>query len=193
MLSLSGPIRLEEEGGKRRLVNGGNLELRDAMLVDQAGPAERVERWLGTIAAGASVELDRQDGQKPPDRIDAGPGPDANAFLSELRTNREFRDENQGELRLVAWVSGPTPGQLIEPAVDRQRGFTAVVVHLRSGRTPSPDGRRYNRLAVGDPTIDERQFEQMQTTSPSSAPRRGRTKSSRRPPSTAPAKAETNQ
>ena len=40
---------------------------------------------------------------------------------------------------------------MIEPAVDRHRGFTAVLVHLRSGSPPSPDGRRYNRLAAGDP------------------------------------------
>ena len=58
MLTLSGAIRLEEEGGKRRVVNGGELELRDAILIDQAGPDERRERWLGTIAAGATVEID---------------------------------------------------------------------------------------------------------------------------------------
>ncbi len=74
MLSLAGPIRLEDEGGKRRLVNGGELELRDAILIDRAGPTERRERWLGTIAAGAAVEIDGQDGQKPPERVDAGPG-----------------------------------------------------------------------------------------------------------------------
>jgi hypothetical protein len=193
MLSLSGPIRLDEEGGKRRVVNGGELELHDAILIDQSGPAERVERWLGTIAAGASVEIDGRDDEKPPERVDAGPGPDANPFLSELRTNQEIREENQGELRLVAWVAGPTPGQVIEPAVDRHRGFTAVVVHLRSGSTPSPDGRRYNRLAAGEPTIDERQFEQMQTTSPPSMQRRGQTKTSRRRLSAPPVGARPNQ
>ena len=153
MLALSGPIRLEEEGGKRRVVNGGELELRDAILIDQAGPTERRERWLGTIAAGAAVEIDGPAEEKPPERVAAGPGPDANPFLAELRTNWEPREENQGELRLVAWVAGTTGGQVIEPAVDRHRGFTAVLVHLRSGSPPSPDGRRYNRLAAGEPEL----------------------------------------
>jgi hypothetical protein len=31
--------------------------------------------------------------------------------------------------------------------VDRHRGFTAVVVHLRMGPSPAPDGPRYNFLA----------------------------------------------
>jgi hypothetical protein len=41
------------------------------------------------------------------------------------------------------------PGQVIEPPVDRHRGFTAVIVHLRCGPPPSPDGPRYNLLALG--------------------------------------------
>jgi hypothetical protein len=186
MLTLTGPIRLEEEGGKRRVVNGGELELRDAILIDRTGTTELRERWLGTIAVGAAVEIDGQDGQKPPERVDAGPGPDANPFLAELRTNWETREENQGELRLVAWVAGTTRGQVIEPAVDRHRGFTAVVVHLRSGSTPSPDGRRFNRLAAGDPEVEARVFEQMQMQMQTQGQpaRRGQVpaKSFRRPP-----------
>ena len=68
-----------------------------------------------------------------------------------MRTSLGDREEDQGELRLVAWVAAPIGGQVIEPAIDRQRGFTAVLVHLRSGTPPSPDGRRYNLLAEGSP------------------------------------------
>jgi hypothetical protein len=188
LLSLSGPIRIEEEGGKRRVVNGSELELRDAILIDRAGSDELRERWLGTIAAGAAAEIDGQEGQKAPERIEAGPGPDANPFLAELRTNWETREENQGELRLVAWVAGTTRGQVIEPAVDRHRGFTAVVVHVRSGSTPSPDGRRYNRLAASDPEIEALYLEQQQQTTTQPA-RRGRapTKVFRVPMPTGPA------
>jgi hypothetical protein len=81
--------------------------------------------------------------------------------LTELRTNWEAREENQGEVRLVAWVAGTSGGQVIEPAVDRRRGFTAVLVHLRSGTTPSPDGRRYNRLAANEPGLEARYLEEM--------------------------------
>jgi hypothetical protein len=163
MLSLSGAIRLDEEGGKRRVVNGGELELRDAILIDQAGQDERRERWLGTIAAGAAVELGGTAMEQPSERIAASPGPDANPFLAELRANWEPREENQGELRLVAWVAGTTSGQVIEPAVDRRRGFTAVLVHLRAGSPPSPDGRRYNRIAGAEPELEARYLEQMKT------------------------------
>ena len=69
-----------------------------------------------------------------PERFQSGPGPDLNPFLAELRTNWEPREENQGEVRLVAWVAGTPSGQVIEPAVDRHRGFTAVLVHLEAVR-----------------------------------------------------------
>ena len=154
MLSLNGPIRLEGDAGGRRLVNDSELELRDAILIDAVGPAERHERSLGTIAAGSSLEIGTAAGQDPPSRVDAGAGPDPNSFLSALRTTWWPREEDQGELRLVAWVAGPVGGQVIEPAVDRKRGFTAVIVHLRSGSPPSPDGRRYNLMAARDAELD---------------------------------------
>jgi hypothetical protein len=154
LLTLGGTIRLEGEAGKRQVVNGSELELRDAILIDLANPNERRERWLGTIAPGASVDIDVSHDEKPPKRFETGPGPDANPFLRELRTTSERREQNKGEIRLVAWAMGTPPGQVIEPAVDRRRGFTAVVVHLRSGNPPSPDGLIYNRLAGGTPSVE---------------------------------------
>jgi hypothetical protein len=156
MLTLGGPIRLEGDAGKRQVVNGSELELRDAILIDLADPNERRERWLGTIAAGASIDIDGSPDEEPPTRVETGPGPDANPFLKELRTTREPGERNQGELRLVAWIAGTTAGQVIEPAVDRRRGYTAVIVHLRSGSPPSPDGLVYNRLAGGEPAVESR-------------------------------------
>ena len=171
MLALGGPIRLEGDAGKRQVVNRSELELRDAILIDLANPNERRERWLGTIAAGASIEIDSSAGEKPPTRFDTGPGPDANPFLKELRTTREPGERNQGELRLVAWMAGPTAGQAIEPAVDRRRGFTAVMVHLRSGSPPSPDGLVYNRLADGAPAVEPRNPTRANSARPGSASR----------------------
>ena len=156
MLTLGGPIRLEGEGDKRQVVNGSELELRDAILIDLANPNERREHWLGTIAAGASVNIDGAPDESIPRRFETGPGPDANPFLKELRATSERREPNQGEIRLVAWSPGTPAGQVIEPAVDRRRGFTAVVVHLRSGSPPSPDGMVYNRLADGARAADSR-------------------------------------
>ena len=94
-----------------------------------AGPSGASAGWARSPRAPPSRSTDRPR-QKPPERVAAGPGPDANPFLAELRTNWEPREENQGELRLVAWVAGTTGGQVIEPAVDRHRG-------LHRGRGPS--------------------------------------------------------
>jgi hypothetical protein len=147
MLTLAGALHIVEEGGKRKIVNETQLELRDAILIDSAAAGDQNERSLGTMAPGASIEIDAHKSEAPVAKVIAGPGPDPNPFLEALRGAWEHREEEQGELRLVAWLPAPIKGQVIEPAIDRQRGFTAVLVHLRNGPPPSPDGRRYNRLA----------------------------------------------
>ncbi len=193
MLSLSGAVRLAETEGKRQIENGSQLELRDAVLIESTGPGKRQERWLGTIKSGATIEIVPEPaGAIPPlARVDAGPGPDANPFLQALRSTWDDREENQGELRLVAWARDTLPGQVIEPPVDRKRGFTAVLVHLRSGPPPSPDGRRYNLMAAGN----KEDPPQVQTIAVEGVASRPATKGARRmpppPPSTttvAPAK-----
>src|SRR5262249_31821509 len=148
MLTLKGPIRTEEEGGNRRIVNLSELDLRDAILIEPGDPGEPVQRWLGTIQSGASVAIGSAELKEPPAPVEFGPGPNPNPFLEELRSASEPRAENQGELRLVAWIPPPIGGQVIAPAIDRRRGFTAVLVHVRIGSPPSPDGRRYNILAA---------------------------------------------
>ncbi len=149
MLTLKGPIRLEGDGNSRRLVNETEFDLRDAILVEAGAMNVLEERRLGTITAGSSVTLDGATNAEQPEDVQAGPGPDPNRILSELRMNWESRPEEQGELRLVAWAADPIGGQVIQPAIDRRRGFTAILVHVRSGSPPSPDGRRYNLLAAG--------------------------------------------
>jgi hypothetical protein len=149
--TMAGGIRLEEDGSARKVVNGSELELRDATLIDITGPDrdQWKERYLGTIAPGASVEIGAAGAAESPQKIDAGSGPDFDTFLRAVRTTWERRDENAGEIRLVAWVARTMPGQVIEPPPDRLRGSTAVLVHLRNGPPPSPDGEHYNRLALG--------------------------------------------
>ncbi len=149
--TMAGAIRLEGDGASQQVVNGTELELRDAMLIDITGPDRDTwkERYLGTIAPGASVEIGEAGRGEFPEKIEAGPGPDVNPVVSAIRTTWENRDENYGEIRLVAWVAKTMPGQVIEPPPDRRRGYTAVLVHLRSGPPPSPDGQHYNILALG--------------------------------------------
>ena len=57
------------------VVNGSELELRDAVLIDLAGPNERRERYLGTIAPGASVAIDRAARRRSRRRGRVGPRP----------------------------------------------------------------------------------------------------------------------
>jgi hypothetical protein len=147
MLALKGPIRLEGEGKSQKIVNECGQELRDATLIDFTGPGEANEQYVGTIAAGASVEISKLKDQPRSVPAELASRPDPTSVLGELRSYFEDRPENRGELRLVALVPAVVPGQVIEPPVDRQRGFTAVVVHLRCGSPPPPENYRYNLLA----------------------------------------------
>jgi hypothetical protein len=157
MANMPGSVTLATDQGPRRVVNDTDLELRDAVLIDLNGPKDRAETYLGTIGPRASVEVKAQPAPQP--QPAAHEGPAHAAVLKELRAYYEDRPENSGEIRLVAWSPKPAGGQKIEPAVDRHRGFTAVVVHLRQGPPPSPDGARYNGLALAserNPVVQRR-------------------------------------
>jgi len=154
MADLGGTIDLESPAdGPRRVVNRTDLELRDAVLIDPgAGPDDPGRsRPLGTIGPGATVELPARDAAdpdppapaSPPRSVDDGwlePEP----FLAPLREYDWGGPEDKGELRLVAWARRPQPGQEIEPPVDRHRGFTLVLAHLRYGPPPPPEGPMYD-------------------------------------------------
>lgn len=147
MVNLPGAIRLDTREEPYKIVNATDLELRDAVLVEVGnGPdSERKETYLGTIGPGSNVV------------VKSVPSPEGDPFstvipnpvsiLREFRDYFEDRPENSGEVRLVAWSPTIWGGQKIEPPIDRQRGVSVVVVHLRSGALPAPDGPRYNYLA----------------------------------------------
>ena len=145
LAGLSGSVDLVTGDGPPRVVNSTDLVLRDAVLIDLNGPKDRKETYLGTIGAGTTVEV---KATPEPKDVEAPRPFDPAPLLRELRRNFEDRPENSGEVRLVAWVPQALGGQQVEPAVDRHRGLTAVVVHLRTGPPPSPDGLIYNTLAA---------------------------------------------
>jgi hypothetical protein len=121
------------------------------------------------------VELGATAAAAVPDRVESPAGPDPNPILLALRTTWERRDENAGEVRLVAWVPRAMPGQVIDPPVDRQRGFTAVIVHLRSGPPPNPGGPHFDILSMGPekvPAVDPRPGVQLGTPTIFSGPAR---------------------
>jgi hypothetical protein len=152
MVGLGGRISLEaDEEGRRVINNLTELELRDAALIDVTG---RRRYPIGTIAPGSSVAvgdewqaLDKEDREVPTP-------PDCWANIGGLRDRIDAYEpkgpQEVGELRLVAWTDKAWPGLAIAPSVDRQRGVTLVVVHMRFGPPPSPDGPTYD-LAVANP------------------------------------------
>lgn len=143
-----GSITLTSSGdGPQQIVNDTDMELRDAVVVDINGPKDRQETYLGTIAPRKTAELKAATDEFPPITPPDGPNPES--ILKHLREYYEATPESSGEIRLVAWTPKPVGGQAIEPAPDRHRGFAAVVVHLRYGPPPSPDGPAYNALALG--------------------------------------------
>lgn len=147
MLDLPGPIAIEEDGPRRTIRNGSGLELRDSTLVEYLGPGEFRETYLGAIAPDADVDLDGLEPRDAPARVAGFDGPDPSAMLAAFRNAWEDRPEAVGEVRLVAWTPGPASGPRFEPALDRHRGATVVVAHLRYGSPPSPGGRSYDLTA----------------------------------------------
>jgi hypothetical protein len=147
MISLSGSVTLATDNGPSRIINQTDLELHDAVVIGVGGPKAPKETYVGTIGPGATVELklapERRDDPLPKDVLNPEP------FLRALRSYVEDRPENQGEIRLVAWARTRVGGQKLDPEPDRHRGCTAIVVHLRQGPPPAPDGPLYNLLAYG--------------------------------------------
>lgn len=158
LTNFPGSITLNSpEAGPRQIVNDTDMELRDAVVVDINGPKDRRETYLGTIAPRRTVDLKASGDKLPVLALPDGPKPAT--VLKALREYYEAGPENSGEIRLVAWTPKPFEGQAIEPAPDRHRGFTALVVHLRYGPPPSPDGAVYNALALAierPPALEQR-------------------------------------
>jgi len=157
MEPLEGTITLETTDRAPCVVNRSGFELTDAVLVDVGGTKARRETYLGTIPSGGVAVV------KEVPRVTTAPVSNQalrpQRYLRALRVSHEERPENQGELRLVAWVPQPLGGQKIVPTVDRHRGFTAIVAHLRNGPPPAPDGPTYNRVHVepdaSPPVVEE--------------------------------------
>jgi hypothetical protein len=151
MMNLPGSIDLETSSNRRRLINRSELELHDAVLLDFSGSGEPSELTVGHLAPGEEVEWQemrrRDDSAQGSATIDDYEGPDPKPILAELRKSWGKRPENQGEIRLTAWIPRPVSGQQFDPALDRHRGLTAVLVHLRYGPPPSPEAPRFNLLA----------------------------------------------
>ncbi len=191
LASLSGNAVLVEKDGKKFLVNNSGANLKDAVVVEMG--KDRANRFavLGDISSGAEAPLpafadELADGALRGSRV---PGTlDPLPFLEMIHGGSVAdRPEEVGELRLIAWAEGVRSGQVVEPAVDRHRGFTLFVAHLKMPGLMPPSDARYNALA-GGPEVPpkESQFPIPPPTGPSRFGRGGMRVISPGPGSTAP-------
>lgn len=154
MPSLPGTVAFEEPADPAAppaLINRLGFDLADAWVVEVGTDADRSRhRRIGALAAGASTPLGELEpgtmaGAKgAPNTLDPGP------FVALLaRSSVAERPEEVGEIRLIGRVDRVMPGQTIDPPVDRHRGFTLVVAHLRPPALPDPASPRFTTAVRG--------------------------------------------
>ncbi|MDX2035780.1 MAG: hypothetical protein SFX72_03955 [Isosphaeraceae bacterium] len=149
--------------GRASIRNTGPVELRDAVLVELKRSGS-ICRELGSIAPGATVEAGEASipieeyvpGSSIPSLGDRATLRPADFLETLVRSSTAARPEDEGELRLIAWTDRILPGQVIEPPVDRHRGFTLVVAHLRGGDLPDPDSPDYDARGDRSERLPER-------------------------------------
>ncbi|MFO0907778.1 MAG: hypothetical protein U0794_05355 [Isosphaeraceae bacterium] len=148
MLPLDGPIRMVNEEGSRQIINGLGSTIHDAALIELNGSreGERSEVYLGDIAPGATIDVKAAPAR--PTESTASGVIDRASIIEAIKNQFEDRPENTGEIRLVGWTEGPVSGESIDPPVDRHRGVTIVVAHLRFAPPPSVDAPRYYDLST---------------------------------------------
>jgi len=164
MVELGGGLQLVGGPADGTLINGTDLDLHDAVLIDTSTGEKR---WLGDLghwpktdeeraAKGHEFELSKAtvfDGRVS-DAAKAIDWADVDSYLSALRDYRWNGPEDAGEVRLVAWAKDPHPGEVFTPSVDRHRGFRLVVAHLRF-TPPDPSRPPYYDTAEPENKDDE--------------------------------------
>ena len=180
MVELGGGIELAGGFDDGTIVNGTDLVLLDAVLID----VDRGEKhWLGRLAPWPRTEAEMAAGDHEV-RLEARPSPppgrlatdvgdqdtrsvdggfnteddlswvQLRSYLSTLETYQWSGPQEAGEVRLVAWTRDVHPGQRLDPAVDRHRGLRMVVAHLRFGM-PDPASTTYYNPTEPRPDPDD--------------------------------------
>ena len=157
MPALSGTVSLDtsaQPDQARTITNRLGFDLAEAWVVKVGRDPKNIEGLhLGTIANGTVVplgdfaSLDLTDKSGKPNTLDPLP---FERLL--LKSSVVGQAEEDGEIRLIGRVDKLMPGQTIDPPVDRQRGFTLVVAHLKAAPLPDPASRRYNTANAEEPT-----------------------------------------
>lgn len=142
MVALPGPIRLVENGEERSIENRTRLALRQVVV---QGPEGRTYD-IGDIGPGESRSLTGEVVTGAVSRQDLLGKLDPEPYKKYLLENPLTADGDTNAWRLVGWSESVIEGVEVTPEPDRVRGFTIVVVNLKSGPVPDPDSGRYNIL-----------------------------------------------
>jgi hypothetical protein len=187
MADLGGPVRMEGmPGGPFRVSNGTDYTLRGAAVVWCKAPPEHESRhaadvprpvyetaWLGDLRPAESAPLEfrfvgavdpqtlwSDERNRAPLTLDhRGEVPAGELNLRGLVNLAQQVGLAPGEMRLVAWMDRPVPGQTLAPAAGHTQGAAVVVAHLWHdfGSDPRPDV--VPRIRVADdprPTVGPR-------------------------------------
>ncbi len=187
MADLGGPVRMEGtlEGGLR-VTNGTDYTFRGAGVVWCKAPLAHESQhaadaprpvyetvWLGDLRPGESVPLEfrfagavdpralwsDERNRAPLTRDRRGAVPAGELNLRGLVNVAQQVGLAPGEMRLVAWMDRPVPGQTVEPAAGHSQKAAVIVAHLWHdfGSDPRPDVVPRLRVAVdAQPTVGSR-------------------------------------
>jgi hypothetical protein len=143
MVGLPGPIRMVENESGAVIENRTRMALRDVTVT---GPDDAAFR-LGDIGPGESKPVRQHppasDGVRSFSELLGNLDPQP--FLDTLRTNPFKSEADKGSWRLIAWSDAMIEGVAVEPAPDRVRGLTLVLVHLKTSAAPNPSDPFYDR------------------------------------------------
>ena len=135
MIGLPGPIRMVEANGQRIIENRTRLTLHNAIVL---GP-ENARFDMGDIGAGESKDLRENTlstTEPSASRSEILGKLNPVQFQQILLENPLKSDAETGSWRLIAWSESMIEGVEVTPKPDRERGFTLVLAHLKSGPTP---------------------------------------------------------
>ena len=161
IVDLGGSIVLEGTPESGTVVNGTDLELLDAVLIDTSTGREvvlgRIGPWPGSGSASESNEHKKPISGLAELTEETSLGADSESewadlprFLARLREYRWESPFDRGEVRLVAWARKTQPGLTVTPALDRLRGVRLVVAHLSYPRVDAFGPRYFSRPVVQD-------------------------------------------
>jgi hypothetical protein len=170
LLDLGGPVHLmESSDGGFSIQNRTDYTLRGAgVLWKKVTPNGGLElAWLDDLAPGVTAGLRfvrpaesevrilwaDQRSRSPLTMDPGGTMVDGPLRGGQLNLNAMLNVAQQtellpGEMRLVAWLDEPLPGQQIEPAARRTQQAAVVIAHLRFAPGPDPRPDVVPRLAV---------------------------------------------